>query len=127
MVIAICSQGPGIDSIVDKRFGRCAYFILVDPDNEQFESLHNHAQDAAGGAGVQAAQTLANKGIQAVLVKNIGPKAISVFNAGKIKIYTDVHGTVKETLQSYQQGSLKPLSEPTVSSHFGIGQGYGER
>jgi len=127
LTIAVCSQGSEVDSTVDQRFGRCAYFVLIDPNSEQFESIINPALDAGGGAGVQAAQLLGNKGVEVVLVGNIGPKAISVFNAANINVYTEIQDTVEKTMALYQEGKLKLLSEPTVSSHFGFRQGGGSR
>ena len=127
MTIAVCSQGSEVDSTVDQRFGRCAYFVLIDPNSEQFESIINPALDAGGGAGVQAAQLLGNKGVEVVLVGNIGPKAISVFNAANINVYTEIQDTVEKTMALYQEGKLKLLSELTVSSHFGFRQGGGSR
>lgn len=35
MKLAICARGEGLDSQVDQRFGRCACFVIVDPDKEK--------------------------------------------------------------------------------------------
>lgn len=126
MIIAVCSQGTGLDSIVDQRFGRCACFILVDLDSGQFSAVTNPSVDSAGGAGVQTAQFLGNEGVDAVLVGNVGPKAIAALNAAGIKVYTGIKGTVADAVALYQQGKLSPVLESTVPSHFGLGQGQGK-
>jgi len=39
MKIAITATGPDLDSIVDPRFGRCAYFLIIDPETMEYESI----------------------------------------------------------------------------------------
>ena len=41
MKIAISATGTTLDAEVDPRFGRCQYFIIVDPETMQFEALEN--------------------------------------------------------------------------------------
>ncbi|MDI9448306.1 MAG: NifB/NifX family molybdenum-iron cluster-binding protein [Bacillota bacterium] len=125
--IAICSQGPGLDCVVDQRFGRCFYYVLVSADQKQHQAVPNPSVGASGGAGVQAAQFLVDKGVNTVLVGNIGPKALAVLNSGGVKVYTGISGTVAETLEQFQQGKLRLVAESTVPSHFGLGRGGGGR
>ena len=56
MKVMISASGDTLDSSVDPRFGRCAYFVLVDTDSLQFEAFPNDSAMASGGAGIQAAQ-----------------------------------------------------------------------
>ena len=62
MKIAITSTGTNLKSQVDPRFGRCAYFILIDTDNDKFEAIENSGARGMGGVGVQSAQIMINKG-----------------------------------------------------------------
>ena len=56
MKIAVSSEGPGLDSMVDPRFGRAAGFVLVDTDSMAAEYLDNGAsQILAQGAGIETA------------------------------------------------------------------------
>ena len=41
MKIAVTSTGRELDSPVDPRFGRAAYFLVVDSENFDFEVLDN--------------------------------------------------------------------------------------
>lgn len=125
MRIAICSQGPGMESMVDKRFGRCAYFVLVDTEKESTDTFPNSGAGASGGAGPQTAQMLGEKGVDVVLVGNVGPKAISALSAGQIKVYLGISGTVADALEQYRAGKLNPVADSTVPQHFGLGQGMG--
>jgi len=41
MKIAISATAPNLDAEVEPRFGRCQYFIIVDPQSIEFEALDN--------------------------------------------------------------------------------------
>lgn len=64
MRIAISATQPSLDGDVDPRFGRCQYFIIVDPETMKFEALEN-PNVGAMGAGIanlkNRAQTLAQE------------------------------------------------------------------
>jgi predicted Fe-Mo cluster-binding NifX family protein len=121
--IAITSQGDNLEALVDPRFGRCAYFIIIDPGTEKFEAVLNPAVDAMGGAGPQSAQTISDKGAVAAITGNVGPNAFQTLKAANIKVYQGASGTVKETLAKYKSGELKEFSNSSVPGHFGLRQG----
>lgn len=125
MKIAISATGPSIDAEVDPRFGRCQYFVIVDPDTMQFESIENSSASASGGAGISAAQMIAGKGVEAVLTGNCGPNAYQVLSPAGIKVVTGVTGTVRDSVQSYKSGQLEGGTQPNVPGHFGSGFGRG--
>jgi len=121
MKIAISSTEPNPDARVDLRFGRCRCFALVDVDTDTYDYTDNEAAALGGGAGLQAAQMLADAGVNAVITGNIGPNASNVLEAAGIKTYLCNSGTVPEVLQHYRNGLLVEASGSTVSSHFGSG------
>ena len=123
MKICITSEGKTLDTKVDSRFGRCQYFVLVNPDTLEFEAIENSNINQAGGAGIQSGQLMASKGIKAVLTGNVGPNAFQTLNAGGIDIYTGVSGSVKEAIEAYKSGKLKKTESPSVGSKFGMGKG----
>ena len=125
MKIAVSSTGPAIDAQVDQRFGRCQYFIIIDPDTMQFEAVENTGSLASGGAGISTAQLIIGKGAQVVLTGNCGPNAFQVLSAAGIKVVTGASGTVQDAIQSYKSGHLQPTSQPNVPGHFGMGGGRG--
>ena len=49
MKIAISASGPDLSSAVDPRFGRCPYFLFVDPDSMDFEAIENPNISSASG------------------------------------------------------------------------------
>ena len=122
MKIAVSSTGRSLDSQVDPRFGRCEYFIFIDPETMEFEAFENEGLMSRGGAGVQAAQFISQKGAKALITGNIGPNAASVLSASGIKVYLVSGGTIKEVVDAYRSGSLREVSGATVPPHFGMGR-----
>ena len=122
MKIAITSQGTDLNAEVDFRFGRCQYFIIYDTETDNLESLENPGISAGGGAGIQTAQTISDKGVEAVLTGNVGPNAFQTLSAAGIKIYAGISGKVSEVVEQFKSGSLKLYEAPTVESHFGMGK-----
>jgi|GEM_PF-1133829 len=125
MKICITAAANNLDAPVDPRFGRCPYFLIVDPDNMQFEAVPNAASEAIGGAGVQAAKIIADKGVKVLITGNVGPNAFQALSAAGIKIITGAYGTVREAIEKYKRGELKEIGFPTVGGHFGMGMGAG--
>jgi predicted Fe-Mo cluster-binding NifX family protein len=121
MKIAVSSFSQNIESDIDPRFGRCGYFIIIDPDTMKFEIMENSGASAGGGAGIATAQNLAGKGIEAVITGNCGPNAYNALTAAGIKVVTSVSGTVKDAAIKYKSGEFKASSQPNVTSHFGTG------
>lgn len=121
MSIAVSSAGPTLDAQVDPRFGRCAYFLIVDPSTMAFEVVENAGVAATQGAGIAAAQMIAGKGVEAVLTGSCGPNAWQVLDAARVKVFTDVSGLVRDVVQSYAGGVLKAGTQPNVAPHHGMG------
>jgi len=123
MRIAIAATGPSLDDHVEARFGRCACFLIVDADTMEFEAVENPNIALGGGAGIQSAQLMAEKGVQAVLTGNCGPNAFRTFGAAGIQVIVGVSGVVREAVEQFKAGAFAATSQPNVGSHFGAGGG----
>ena len=123
MKVCVSAVGNNLDAQVDPRFGRCPYLTIVDSETMQFEAIPIVALGAIGGAGIQAAQTIASKGVRVLVTGNVGPNAFQALSAAGIKIVTGAFGTVKEVVEKYKRGDLKETDAPTVRGHFGMGMG----
>ncbi|MFC1968676.1 NifB/NifX family molybdenum-iron cluster-binding protein [Chloroflexota bacterium] len=121
MKIAISATGPSLDAEVDPRFGRCQYFIIVDPQTLDFEAVENASAMASGGAGIATAQMVANKGVQAILTGNAGPNAYQTLAAAGIQVFTGATGKIRDVIEGYKAGRFQAASQPTVDAHFGSG------
>ena len=126
MKMAISASGPSLDAEVDPRFGRCQYFIIIDPDTMLFEAVENSSVMAAGGAGIATAQMVANKGAQVVLTGNCGPNAFQTLSAARIRVVTGVSGRIEDAVHAYRAGRFHEATQPSVAAHFGMGSGVGE-
>lgn len=121
MKVIVTSEGKGLDSKVDQRFGRCGFFMLVDTDTMEYKVLDNIAASQGGGAGVKAAQIVIDNGAKAVLTGNCGPNSYEVLKSGGIDIIVGVSGTVREAIETFKEGKLNVEGDgPNVSSHHGL-------
>jgi predicted Fe-Mo cluster-binding NifX family protein len=120
MKIAVSSTGDNLESDVDMRFGRCRYFIIVDLETMDFKAISNESSTASGGAGIKAAEAIANQDVDLVVTGNIGPNAHQTLSAAGIKIFTGATGTIKETIKKYKNNELKESSSANVESHSGL-------
>lgn len=123
MKVVVTATGGDLDAQVDPRFGRANFFIFVDSETLDFEVLPNPAQGASGGAGVQAAQAVADKGAEAVITGQVGPNALYALKAAGIRVYVGAQGTVREALELFRSGRLKEATSPTAPAHSGMGRG----
>jgi predicted Fe-Mo cluster-binding NifX family protein len=120
MKICLTARGDNLDAQLDPRFGRCEYFIFVDPDTFEFEAVRNPNTDGAGGVGIKSSQLVANKDVQAVITGNVGPNAFQVLSATGIEVITELSGTVREAIERYKKGEVKPAQTPNVETKFGL-------
>jgi len=125
MKIAVTSTGPTLDDNVEARFGRCPYFLIIDTDTMQLEAIENPNMALGGGAGIQSAQLMSEKGVTTVLTGNCGPNAFNVFGQAGIQVIVGVSGPVRNAVEQFKTGSLPSASGPNVASHFGMGGGGG--
>ena len=67
MKIAITlKENAGLDSTVSPIFGRCPYYMFIDPDTKEFTIEENTAMNESGGAGIKAAQFIVDRKAAAV-------------------------------------------------------------
>ena len=123
MKIAFSAIGRALDSGIDPRFGRCAYFIIVNLDDMSFEALENESGSLGGGAGIQSAQFIASKGVSVVITGNVGPNAMRTLEAAGIEVIIGVSGSVKDAIVSFQGGKFSPANQANVPGHYGKGSG----
>jgi len=126
MRVCITSTGAGLDSEMDPRFGRCQYFLFVDPQSLEMEASENPNIGASGGAGIQSAQFVANKGVEAIITGQVGPNDYTTLQAAGIKILVGASGKARDVLEKYKKGQLTSYAQgPTVKAHAGMGMGGG--
>ena len=120
MKIAITAAGRNPDSPMDARFGRAGYFQIFDTDTSEYEVVDNTTgRDAMQGAGVQAGELVASRGVSTLITGHCGPKAFEVLRAAGVKVVLCGGGTVEMAIGRFINGDLKEVAGPDVNSHWG--------
>ena len=119
MRIAISSTGRNLDANLDPRFGRAAYFIILDSETMDFEALENSQNlNSPQGAGVQAGKTIADQRIDALITGHCGPKAFKVLQNAGVQIITGAGGRVADAIDQFINGELAVASKADVEGHW---------
>ncbi|HID98422.1 MAG TPA: dinitrogenase iron-molybdenum cofactor biosynthesis protein [Thermodesulfobacteriaceae bacterium] len=121
MKIAVSATGKGISASIDPRFGRAGYFVIVDADSVQVVDVIDNsiAQNAAHGAGINAATMIVEAGVDSVITGKVGPKAYAVLEAAGIKVIPDCSGTVLDAVEQFKSGTARSADGPTENAHPG--------
>ena len=119
MKIAITVRGEGMNAPVDPRVGRAQGFLIYDIDTGETSFIDNSAGvNAAGGAGVQAAQAIARAGAEALVTGHCGPNAYRVLQEAGVAVYMGASGTATEAIQAFKEGKLTTTDSPDVEGHW---------
>lgn len=129
MKILVSTAKGGLDDEVNPLFGRCQTFTIVDVDEKGkkingAKVVPNPAWQQGGGAGIAAAQKVADIGASAVITGNCGPNAMVVLKQAGIKVYA-ASGKVKAAVGSFLANKLENIDSQSVPGHFGMGAGIG--
>jgi predicted Fe-Mo cluster-binding NifX family protein len=127
MKIIVTAEGNGLNAPTSPRFGRCPFFLLIETETLALEALPNPATSAPGGAGIQAAQFVVERGAQAVVTGNVGPNAAGVLQAANVPIYLNTETTVRAAVEAFKAGRLPVAGGATVGAHAGMGMRGGLR
>jgi len=119
MKVAVSSKGSLLSNGVDQRFGRAACFLIVETETGESQAVKNEQNlNAAQGAGIQSAQTVAAHGVEAVLTGHCGLKAFRVLQAAGIRVYVGADGTVSEAVEKFKAGALEEAAQADVEGHW---------
>lgn len=126
MKYAISSTGPELTSTLDPRFGRAPVFLIHDTETGQTAAIDNTAATQPQGAGIQAAQTVVDAGVQAVITGRVGPKAEAALTQAGLRIITVNAATCSDALAQAESGQTAPSTpQPGQGRGQGMGQGVG--
>jgi predicted Fe-Mo cluster-binding NifX family protein len=122
--IAVSCEEPGLDSLIDPRFGRAAGFCIVDPDTLESRADtrafvdNGSSQAMAQGAGIQAAETVCRSGANVVLTGSVGPKAFRALSAAGIQVGQNLENlTVRQAIAKFKAGEVDMASKPNSMGH----------
>ena len=121
MKIAISSEGNTIKDLIDQRFGRCKYFLIVSIENDKIsevKAVENQGTLQGHGAGIKAAQQVGNLEVDAIITGNLGPNATDVLNQLGIKTYHS-SGPAEEAIEKFMKHELEEITE-IAETHSGM-------
>ncbi len=101
MKVAITSTGNTLDSLLDQRFGRCAYFVIYDIESKAIEYIPNPNKEATGGAGPSSVQLVASRDVKKIISGEFGVKIKPLLDSLKIQIIAikEPNKTIKEIIE----------------------------
>jgi predicted Fe-Mo cluster-binding NifX family protein len=86
MKVAITSTGNSVESKIDPRFGRCAYFVIYNTDTNDVDFIPNPNKNASNGAGPASVQLVADNGAQKIVSGEFGMKIKSILDSLSIQM-----------------------------------------
>jgi predicted Fe-Mo cluster-binding NifX family protein len=114
MKIIVTVSTPNVKSELDPRFGRGAYFLVVDTDTLEWQAHPNPGVNTPGGAGIQAAQFVTGQKADAVISGDFGPHAFDALHAAGVPMY--LFGscrTVRDVIVQLKAGQLEQVGAAT--------------
>lgn len=121
MKIALPVEEKSLNTPICVSFGRTPLFVLFDTENGEHEFINNSAAASQGGAGIKAAQLLADNGAEVIITFRCGENAADVLKPADIKLYKAQDGTVAENIEKFKAGELSMIDEihPGFHNHGG--------
>jgi predicted Fe-Mo cluster-binding NifX family protein len=111
MKLAIPINEKSTDSTISQSFGRALYFVIFNAETKENLFIENNATSLQGGAGIKAAQTLVDLGVDTLIALSCGENAERVLNKSEVLIYRSIIGSAKENIEAYLNNKLTLLKD----------------
>ncbi|MFC2079623.1 NifB/NifX family molybdenum-iron cluster-binding protein [Candidatus Bipolaricaulota bacterium] len=99
----------GLADSVGEHFGRVPTYTIYDTETRQVNVVDNTSEHA-GGTGLPA-DILSKLGIDVLLCRGAGRKALAILGENGIMVCFGVDGTAGEAIDAWKAGSLVTASE----------------
>lgn len=121
MKIALPVEEKSLNTPICVSFGRTPLFVMFGTENGEYEFIDNSAASSQGGAGIKAAQLLADAGADVVITIRCGENAAEVLKPAEITLYKAVDGTAYDNIEKFKLGELSLLNDihPGFHNHEG--------
>jgi predicted Fe-Mo cluster-binding NifX family protein len=117
MKIALPVDDKSMETSICMSFGRTPYFLIYDTETKESIFLDNSAAASQGGAGIKAAQTVADNQVRALLTPRCGENAAEVIKAADIKIYKTITDSIRDNIDAFNDGKLSLLENIHAGFH----------
>ena len=117
MKIAIPMNEQSLDSGVCPSFGRAPYLLFYNSTTEEAYYLDNTAVASQGGAGIRAAQVIADHGAKALITSRCGENAAEVLGKAEVFVYRAIPATARQNIAAHLDNRLPLLVEFHAGLH----------
>ncbi|MBU0586760.1 NifB/NifX family molybdenum-iron cluster-binding protein [Candidatus Micrarchaeota archaeon] len=108
MIIAITSNGSGINGTVAEHFGRCTEFVIAELKKNKLITIKTvenpYFQNHEPGA---VPKLISGTGAKILITGGAGPMAIEMLESMGIEVVCGASGKIKEVLNDYLGGKSK--------------------
>ena len=111
----------GLDSQVSLHFGSAPFFLLLDSETTQFETLRNNDEHHAHGM-CHPVGVLNGASVDAVIVGGIGRRALEGLNSAGITVYRGTEGSVQHILDAVVHNTLEEMTADGACAGHGGGE-----
>lgn len=117
MKIAISATGQNKESLLDRRFGRCDYFLIYDTESGEYKAIGNAGASSGGGAGIAAASQVIEENVSVIITGNLGPNAFELIEKAGIKAYSCEALPVFRAIEMFQKNGLSEINAAGNAHH----------
>jgi len=120
MKVCVPSLGKrGLEERVGEHFGRVPFYTIYDTETGKVEVIENTSQHM-GGTGYPA-EIISRKGVEVMLCKGIGRRAIQMFEEFGVMVFVGAKGGVKETIEMWEKGELEAATDEKACKEHKFG------
>ncbi|NOQ56410.1 MAG: hypothetical protein GQ477_06445, partial [Nanohaloarchaea archaeon] len=113
MKLAISAEDNTIESLIDQRFGRCKYFLIVELENDEMKdvtAIENEGALQGHGAGIKASQQLGDLDVDVIITGNLGPNSTAVLKQLGIRA-VHASGIAEDAVTKFIKGELEQIDK----------------
>jgi predicted Fe-Mo cluster-binding NifX family protein len=112
MIVAVSADENNPDAPLSSQFDNSRCFVLFDADDKEWEVVENPYADSLGDAGIQSAQVLIKRNVDAVITDAIGENAFKVLSAAGVPVFRGERRNVKEVVGLFLEDRLEEMILP---------------
>ena len=102
----------GLDDKIAEHFGRCETYTFLNEEGKVLEIIDNISEHM-GGQGLPP-ELMKKYGADALLCRDLGPKALNLCGELGIRVYAGQAKTVKEIFEMWKNNKLEEAGEEDV-------------
>lgn len=121
MKLGIPSLGDrGLEELVGEHFGRVPFYTIVDTETESVTVVPNTSEHM-GGRGYPP-ELLSQAGVDIMLCRGLGRRAVMMFEEMGIQVFVGVDGTISNAVDQWREGRLEMATDENACSQHAFRQ-----